>query len=116
MSEYPAEKDVLAELIWNTSRADEGTISATGANIIAREIRERFGVQQVWCVAYDSDTPFMDGTHAPCRMADQSYEQALTNYELLKQEKRAPKRSLRIETRFVTEWTRVTPPGVGDTE
>ena len=33
------EKDALAELIWNTSRADEGTISATGANIIARALR-----------------------------------------------------------------------------
>jgi len=35
----------IAELIWTTSRADEGTISATGANIIAAAllplIRER---------------------------------------------------------------------------
>lgn len=28
----------LAELIWNTSRADEGTISATGANHVADAI------------------------------------------------------------------------------
>ena len=33
----PSESE-LAELIWRTSRADEGTISATGANIISRAI------------------------------------------------------------------------------
>lgn len=29
------ERHLLAELIWNVSRRDEGTISATGANIVA---------------------------------------------------------------------------------
>lgn len=31
-------QDALANLIWQTSRNDEGTISATGANIIAKAI------------------------------------------------------------------------------
>lgn len=31
-------RDALAELIWTTSRNDEGTISATGANIVADAI------------------------------------------------------------------------------
>jgi hypothetical protein len=37
------EKNVkeAAEVIWNTSRADEGTISATGAEIIARALEEK---------------------------------------------------------------------------
>ena len=72
-------------------------------------------LQQVWCVVYDSPTPLMDGTHPPLRMAEQSLEQAERNYMfLLRQERVAPKRNLRIETRFVTEWTRDTPPGRGD--
>lgn len=70
-------------------------------------------LRQVWCVVYDSDTPFMDGTHPPLRMADQSLEQAERNLEVMQSRPaRAPKRNLRIETRFVSEWTRVTPPGV----
>lgn len=36
--------DKLAETIWETSRADEGTISAAGADIVTRAIRERFFV------------------------------------------------------------------------
>lgn len=31
--------DKLAETIWNASRADEGTISATGANHVAKAVR-----------------------------------------------------------------------------
>ena len=62
-------------------------------------------LRQVWCVVYDSDTPFMDGTHPPCRMAEQSHEQAETNLRFMQERSvRAPKRNLRIETRFVTEW------------
>lgn len=30
--------DKLTEVIWRTSRADEGTISVTGANIVARAV------------------------------------------------------------------------------
>jgi hypothetical protein len=32
------DEEELAALIWRTSREDEGTISATGANIIARTL------------------------------------------------------------------------------
>ena len=32
----------IAKIIWETSRADEGTISATGANIIAKALVEAF--------------------------------------------------------------------------
>lgn len=38
------EKDLLAETIWKASRADEGTISATGANHVAAAIRNLFVV------------------------------------------------------------------------
>ncbi|MDQ7877334.1 hypothetical protein Q9R08_05020 [Microbacterium sp. QXD-8] len=31
-------RDSMARIIWETSRADEGTISATGANIVARAL------------------------------------------------------------------------------
>ena len=38
-SEAPEQDvDTLAEIIWNASRADEGTISATGANVVARAV------------------------------------------------------------------------------
>lgn len=33
-------REQLGKVIWDTSRADEGTISATGANIIADAILE----------------------------------------------------------------------------
>lgn len=36
------ERERLGEIIWRTSRADEGTISATGANIIADAILAEF--------------------------------------------------------------------------
>lgn len=38
------EKDLLAETIWLASRADEGTISATGADHVAAAIRNLFTV------------------------------------------------------------------------
>jgi hypothetical protein len=34
----------LAEVIWVASRKDEGTISATGANIVARALIDHFGL------------------------------------------------------------------------
>lgn len=37
--------DALARVIWETSRRDEGTISATGANIVARAILNEFDVR-----------------------------------------------------------------------
>lgn len=40
----PVTREDIAELIWNTSRADESTISATGANIIADAILRVFNV------------------------------------------------------------------------
>ena len=33
-----SDEEQLAEVIWAASRADEGTISATGANIVARAV------------------------------------------------------------------------------
>lgn len=41
----PDEVAVLAEEIWNASRADEGSISATGANKVAAAILTRFKVE-----------------------------------------------------------------------
>jgi hypothetical protein len=34
----------LAEVIWVASRKDEGTISATGANIVAQALIDQFGL------------------------------------------------------------------------
>lgn len=42
----PLTREALAEIIWDTSRADEGTISATGANIIADAILSRLSVPE----------------------------------------------------------------------
>jgi hypothetical protein len=42
--EPEAEVDTLASTIWEASRADEGTISATGANKVAAAIRAKFVV------------------------------------------------------------------------
>lgn len=59
-------RDRLAEVIWEASRADEGTISATGANIVAAAVRAylasesqvgglpEVGVMREWCVDCDS--------------------------------------------------------------
>lgn len=41
--------EALAQIIWRTSRADEGTISATGANIIARAL-----LTSDWLKAHDA--------------------------------------------------------------
>lgn len=61
--------------------------------------------RQVWAVTYDSDTPMMDGSHPPIRMADQPLEWAQRNYDLMvTRSARSPKRNLRIETRFVSDY------------
>ena len=74
-------------------------------------------LRQVWCVVYDSPNPSMDGQPHPIRMADQDYEIAFRNYEFMQRQQRvAPKRNLRIETRWVSGYTRVFPPGVGDSD
>lgn len=68
-----------------------------------------YGLRQVWCVTYDSPNPSMDGQPHPIRMADQGYEMAARNYDfMLRQQHVAPKRNLRIETRWVSDYTDVT--------
>ena len=52
--DQPAEPDArdveaLGEVIWTTSRADESTISATGANIVARAV-----LASDWFAAHDA--------------------------------------------------------------
>lgn len=42
----PATRYELARVIWETSRLDEGTISATGANIVADVILAKFTMTQ----------------------------------------------------------------------
>lgn len=70
------------------------------------------GLRQMWCVAYDSDTPNMDGSHNPVRMHEvASLESAQAALQIVRDRSlRAPKRDLRIETRFVTEYARILPP------
>lgn len=81
---------------------------AAGPQVAAGTTEDRTESRRVWCVVYDSPTPNMDGSATPLRMAEQSREQAERNYAfMLRQERVAPKRNLRIETRLVTEWTRV---------
>jgi hypothetical protein len=58
--------------------------------------------RQVWSVVYDSDNPSMDGP-VPLRMAEQDRKIAERNLALLRSSY-TPKRNLRLETRFVTEW------------
>lgn len=65
-------------------------------------------LRQVWCVVYDSDTPTMDGSVTPIRMADQDYDWAVRNLAVLKARSlHSPKKNLRIETRFVTAYVKV---------
>lgn len=47
-------KTDLARIIWETSRADEGTISATGANIVAAALIPKVEqvVAEVWDAGY----------------------------------------------------------------
>jgi len=73
------------------------------------------GLRQVWCVAYDSDTPNMDGSHNAVRMHEVPSLDAVQAALRIVEERslRAPKRNLRIETRMVSDWTRVTPPEGG---
>lgn len=63
--------------------------------------------QQVWCVAYDDDKPRMDGSHGVIHMGEwTSREEAGRAYLVVAQRSRqAPKKNLRIETRFVSEWS-----------
>lgn len=63
----------IAETIWNTSRADEGTISATGANIIADAllplVREREAeVREEIAARIDAECPGC-GENTPCPYA-----------------------------------------------
>jgi hypothetical protein len=78
-----------------------------------RLMENLYGLRQVWCVAYDSSNPSMDGRPTPIRMADQDYEIAVRNYEFMQRRQRVtPKRNLRIETRWVSDYTTVIPPEV----
>jgi len=62
-------------------------------------------LKQVWCVVYDSDIPTMDGSVTPIRMADQPYDWAVRNLTVVKSRSlKNPKKNLRIETRFVSEY------------
>lgn len=46
----------IAEVIWHASRNDEGTISATGANIVARALVEHFQLRkETCCERYDAE-------------------------------------------------------------
>jgi hypothetical protein len=87
-------------------------MSGHGAEKDATQIRlmeNLYGLRQVWCVTYDSPTPSMDGGAHPIRMADQDYEIAVRNYEFMQRQQRvSPKRNLRIETRWVSDYTDVT--------
>lgn len=54
-------REEIARIIWETSRADEGTVSALGANIIADALIERFRVNDAnfwkgWQEAIESMT------------------------------------------------------------
>lgn len=57
----------LAELIWTTSRADESTISATGANIVARAIVASDWFRERLAEAWDDGNGYLDGTPNPYR-------------------------------------------------
>lgn len=77
-----------------------------------------YGLRQVWCVVYDSPNPSMDGRPHPIRMADQDLEIAVRNYEFMQRQQRvSPKKNLRIETRWVSDYADVTttviPPAEG---
>lgn len=62
-------------------------------------------MHQVWCAAYDSDEPSMDGVPRVVRMAEVPLATAEKHLEIMQDRSvRAPKRNLRIETRFVSEW------------
>lgn len=62
-------------------------------------------LRQVWCVVYDNDTPSMDGKPTPIRMSDQPLDWAQRNYDVVvARSARSPKRNLRIETRFVSDY------------
>jgi hypothetical protein len=50
----------LAEVIWVASRKDEGTISATGANIVARALIDHFGLVEE---TRDGGAPWFDTPH-----------------------------------------------------
>lgn len=69
---------------------------------------------QTWCVAYDDPTPRMDGP-ASIRVGRfhslTAAQQALALVE--SRSRQAPKRNLRVETRWVTPWVVVPPATTG---
>ena len=66
-------------------------------------------LRQVWCVAYDDDVPRMDGSHNTLRTREVgALEEAQEHLRILADRSlRAPKKNVRIETRFVTDWVAV---------
>lgn len=76
----------MAEIIWNTSRRDEGTISATGANHVADAlIAEGFGVRTRSMESVDIDVLggvlheamcFMHANAYPCECNAENYRVA----------------------------------------
>ena len=73
---------------------------------------------QVWCIAYDGDTPYMDGIRPTVRMGEvSSLDAVLQALELVKERSRhAPKRNLHIETRFVTKYQVYSPGSTTEVE
>ena len=62
-------------------------------------------MQQVWCVAYDDETPYMDGPRRHRVGEWKTREQAEESLEVLRSRSaRAPKINLTIETRWVSAW------------
>lgn len=105
---YGTHSDRWSDPEWQQAfwtEAAEIALTALAPLIDAREQR------QVWAVVYDGDTPHMDGTHPAIRMAEQDdLERAEAALAVVQARSlRAPKRNLRIETRFVTEWAAADP-------
>ena len=97
----------LAELIWNTSRADEGTISSAGSNIIARAILARFRLP----VPIEPEWGLSDS------MLDTFPEPHFTSREAnVRRQQRKGHTAIKVVRREVTPWLPVEPVQVDPSE
>lgn len=126
-AQQPAPESVsaLARVIWHTSRADESTISATGANIVSREalaflrdaihgdgpesdaIRAALRLDAEWGIQFErKGDPTMDNpagirTHVQAMSSEATARQAVKNHVPITAVNR------RVVARVVGDWREV---------
>jgi hypothetical protein len=99
----------LAEVIWVASRKDEGTISATGANIVARALIDHFGLVEEWGVRFERQADPTMGNPSGVVTVEQTVSNEATARGAVKNGAPISAKNRRVVRRLVSRWVEVEP-------